>query len=166
MVARRAFLFTDIVSSTALLEAIGDGAWQQLVQWHDAALRAEFVTHHGEEIDHAGDGFFVAFADTEHAFAAAVAIQRRLDTHRRDSGFAPSVRIGVHASDAIVNDGAYRGRGVHVAARIASAAAANEILVSKECLHEDPPQTTTDHRSLQLKGLADPIEVVSLRWDE
>lgn len=72
----------------------------------------------------------------------------------------------MHASDAIVNDGAYRGRGVHVAAPIASAAAANEILVGKECLDEDPGRTTTNHRSLQLQGLADRIELVSLRWDE
>ena len=46
-VTRRTSLFTDIVSSTALLEAIGDQAWQQLVGWHDAALRAEFAEHHG-----------------------------------------------------------------------------------------------------------------------
>ena len=32
----RTFMFTDICGSTALLEAIGDEAWQDLVRWHDA----------------------------------------------------------------------------------------------------------------------------------
>jgi|tagenome__1003787_1003787.scaffolds.fasta_scaffold20978685_2 class 3 adenylate cyclase len=138
----RAFLFTDIVSSTALLEAIGDRAWQQLVSWHDAALRAEFAAHRGEEVDHAGDGFFVAF----------------------ETGFAPSVRMGVHAADVLAGDGAYRGRGVHVAARIASAATTDEILVSLDCLQGDVAGTVGEPRTLVLKGVAEPVEVVSVLW--
>ena len=54
----RTFMFTDIVSSTALLEAIGDDAWSNLVHWHDRNLREQFVLHDGAEVDHAGDGFF------------------------------------------------------------------------------------------------------------
>jgi class 3 adenylate cyclase len=57
------FLFTDIVGSTALLEAIGNEAWQDLIRWHDRTLRALFAEHGGEEVDHTGDGFFVAFPD-------------------------------------------------------------------------------------------------------
>src|SRR5207249_4962285 len=40
--ATRTFLFTDIVKSTALVEAIGDEAWEHLVQWHDETLRSLF----------------------------------------------------------------------------------------------------------------------------
>lgn len=162
---QRAFLFTDIVSSTALLEAIGDRAWQQLVQWHDATLRAEFAAHGGEEVDHAGDGFFVAFQDAGAAVAAAVAIQRRLAAHRRDAGFAPSVRMGVHASDAILDDGAYRGRGVHVAARIAGAAEADEILVSCATM-SNLAHAIGESRILTLKGVSEPVEVASVWWRE
>ena len=162
---QRAFLFTDIVSSTALLEAIGDRAWQQLVQWHDATLRAEFAAHGGEEVDHAGDGFFVAFQDAGAAVAAAVAIQRRLAAHRRDAGFAPAVRIGVHASDAILDDSAYRGRGVHVAARIAGAAEADQILVSCATM-SNLPHAMGESRILTLKGVSEPVEVASVWWRE
>ena len=38
---RRAFLFTDIVRSTNLIDAIGDEAWEHVVRWHDSALREE-----------------------------------------------------------------------------------------------------------------------------
>lgn len=57
----RTFMFTDIVKSTTLVEAIGDDAWEDLLRWHDVTLRSLFAGHGGEEIDHAGDGFFVAF---------------------------------------------------------------------------------------------------------
>ena len=90
----RTFLFTDIVGSTSLIGVIGDDAWDDLRRWHDQTLRASFVDHGGEEIDHAGDGFFVAFPDVTTALASAVEIQRRLAEHRRAHGFAPQVRMG------------------------------------------------------------------------
>jgi class 3 adenylate cyclase len=160
--AERAFLFTDIVSSTALVEVIGDEAWQQLVHWHDATLRKEFATQRGQEVDHAGDGFFVAFPDTASAIAAAIAIQRRLADHRRDAGFAPSVRIGIHTCAAIASGREYRGQGVHTAARIAAAAAGEEILISTTSLnHDDVPGP---QRELALKGLTQPVQVTAISW--
>ena len=95
---RQAFMFTDMIESTSLLEAIGDQAWADVVRWHDQALRALIQEHGGEEVDHAGDGFFVAFPDARNAVDCACAIQRRLAAHRREHGFAPPVRIGVHAA--------------------------------------------------------------------
>jgi hypothetical protein len=83
------FLFTDVCGSTSLIEAIGDRPWLDLVEWHDRTLRALFAVHGGEEIDHAGDGFFVAFPEPSPAFACGVAIQRALAEHRRHHGFAP-----------------------------------------------------------------------------
>ena len=40
---RRTFLFSDIVESTRLAEAMGDDVWEQLLRWHDRTLRAEFA---------------------------------------------------------------------------------------------------------------------------
>ena len=39
---RRTFVFTDIVGSTPLVEALGDDAWQELIRWHDQTFRAIF----------------------------------------------------------------------------------------------------------------------------
>src|SRR6266536_6597216 len=129
-------MFTDIVRSTQLIEAIGDEAWADLVRWHDQTLRALFATHGGEEVDHAGDGFFVAFAATRLAIECGVAIQRTLLDHRRRQGFAPQVRIVIHAAPAQKHDGAYR---VHAAARIAALAEAGEILASRDTIESAPP---------------------------
>lgn len=158
-------LFTDIVRSTQLVEAIGDEAWADLVRWHARTLRACFASHGGEEIDHAGDGFFVAFPTAEPALACSVAIQQTLVKHRRGQGFAPQVRIGLHTATAQREGRAYRGRGVHVATRIAGVAEAGEILVSRNSVMVRPAGVTLSApRALVLKGLAKPLEVVSVIW--
>lgn len=161
---RRTFLFSDVVRSTELVSAIGDEAWENVVHWHDNALRELFAAHSGEEIDHPGDGFFVAFTSSAAAVECAIAIQRRLAEHRRLAGYAPEVRIGIHADRARTRAGGYRGSGVHRAARIGAAAAGGEILVSRSTLsaidHPDP----IEERSLQLKGFRDPVAVAVIGW--
>ena len=128
----RTFMFTDIVGSTALVEAIGDDAWHDLLRWHDEALRRCFTASEGEEVHRTGDGFFVAFPDARAALGCAATIQRTLADHRRDHGFAPQVRIGVHAAEATRAGGDYEGAGVHAAARIAALAEGGEVLASVE----------------------------------
>jgi class 3 adenylate cyclase len=158
-------MFTDIAGSTQLVEAIGDEAWGHVVRWHDDALRALFVKYEGEEIDHAGDGFFVAFADTGHALACATEIQRTLAEHRQTHGFSPQVRVGLHACEASRSGDGYRGRGVHVAARVGARANAGEILVSRESLSDvDAAFGVEDGQLVELKGVAEPVELVTVRW--
>jgi class 3 adenylate cyclase len=162
--ATRTFLFTDIVGSTSLIEVIGDEAWTDLRRWHDQTLRASFAEHGGEEIDHAGDGFFVAFADAASGVACAIEIQRRLGEHRRAHGFAPHVRMGLHASEAAQAAGSYAGLGVHAAARIAGLAGSGEILASEHTLAGLAGVETSDHRAVTLKGIAEPVDVVAVDW--
>jgi len=161
----RTFMFTDIVRSTNLVEAMGDEAWEDLLRWHDRTLRALFAEHGGEEIDHAGDGFFVAFESPQTAAECAVAVQRTLAEHRRSQGFSPQVRIGLHAAEATQLGDDYRGRGVHVAARVGALAQAGEILATAESLAGDGgPLTLCDLRTMTLKGISEPVEVVTVEW--
>jgi class 3 adenylate cyclase len=161
----RTFMFTDIVRSTGLVEAIGDGAWAELVRWHDETLRSLFLEHAGEEIDHAGDGFFVAFADAAAAVECAVAIQRTLAEHRRIHGFAPNLRIGLHAAEATRHSSGYRGKGVHEAARISALAGEGEILASAETLAGVSVRfPASAPRPVELKGLSEPVELVAINW--
>ncbi len=157
------FVFTDIVGSTTLVEAIGDTAWLDLVEWHDRTLRALFSDHGGEEIDHAGDGFFVRFTVAGAALGCAVAIQQTLAEHRRHHGFAPPVRIGVHTADALRVGHGYRGKGVHAAARIAAVATGNEVVATRDEAAAAGLRYTNP-RTLELKGLSAPVEVVTIDW--
>lgn len=81
--ATRTFMFTDIVKSTELTEAMGDEAWEDVLRWHDETLRSCLAKHAGEEVKHGGDGFFVAFDAPAGAIECAVEIQRTLADHRR-----------------------------------------------------------------------------------
>ena len=158
----KTFMFTDIVKSTNLIEVIGDEAWQALLRWHDQTLRALFAAHHGDEAANTGDGFFVGFDSPDAALACAVAIQRKLAEHRQTQGFAPQVRIGVHAADATQVGNNFNGIGVHEAARIAALANGGEILVSKETATAQ--FTVSAPRPVTLKGITEPVEVVAVTW--
>jgi class 3 adenylate cyclase len=161
----RAFMFTDIVKSTDLVRAIGDEAWEGLLEWHDQTLRSLFGSHGGQVAHHTGDGFLVAFQDARSALACGMAIQRALAEHRRAHGFAPQVRIGVHAAEATRRGQDYSGAEVHRAARIAALAEAGEILVTTETLASaDGDFRSSEPRSVELKGFTQPVEVARLEW--
>lgn len=161
----RTFMFTDIVGSTNLLETIGDAAWEDIVRWHDDALRSAIESHRGEVVHTTGDGFFASFADVSSAVESAVAIQRLLAEHRRMHGFAPQVRVGLHAAEATVIADDYAGLGVHEAARVGALAEGGEIVVTCETLEG----TTIGHpvgeeRTVALKGIARRVSVASIEW--
>jgi class 3 adenylate cyclase len=161
----RAFMFTDIVRSTNLVDALGDEAWSHLIRWHDEQLRSLIAANRGEVVKLTGDGFFVAFESTPEAFECAVGIQRALEGHRRTHGFAPEVRIGVHAAEATREGQDYQGRGVNLAARIGALAQGAEIAASLESAAGAPARlTTSTPRSVALKGFSEPVEVVTLEW--
>jgi class 3 adenylate cyclase len=161
----RVFMFTDIVGSTPLVAALGDEAWNRLLAWHDRTLREVFRAHRGQEVDHAGDGFFVVFAGAADALRCAEDLQRRLERHRREAGFAPQVRVGVHLAEATHADGGYQGHGVHLAARIGAAAAGGEVLLSRAVLEAAGPGFAAgEARSVSLKGVSEPVALAPLLW--
>lgn len=160
---KKTFMFTDIVGSTDLVESLGDESWQALLNWHDKTLRSAFTKHSGQVVKSVGDGFFVVFDRVAQAIDCAIAIQRRLRDHRNESGFAPRVRIGLHAAEATQRGLDYEGHGIHVAARIGSLAEGAQIKASLESVQElafphSEPETAT------LKGVGEPVQVVDIDW--
>jgi class 3 adenylate cyclase len=162
----KTLMFTDIVVSTDLVRTLGEDRWENLLRWHDNELRSLFGRHQGVEVSHTGDGFFVTFDRPTDAVEAAVAIQRRMTEHRRESGFAPWVRIGIHHAE-VTKDGAdYRGQGVHVAARVGAVAGEEEIMVSGAALAAvgEIKFPVSEPRPVELKGVLEPVEVSIVDW--
>jgi class 3 adenylate cyclase len=158
-------LFTDIVGSTSLVEALGDEAWEAMLSWHDRELRSCVSESGGTEVKHEGDGLFATFDDADTALQCACEIQRKLRRHQAEQGFAPSLRIGVHAAEVNDRGGDYGGRGVHLAARVMAAADAGEVLVTDETLElASGSFAVSERRRLDAKGIAEPIAVVSVEW--
>ena len=162
--ARRTFLFTDIVDSTKLLETLGDEKWKRLLARHDDLVRERIAVAGGEVVKKTGDGFFATFDHPKAAVDAAIAIQRALT----EEVFSPDVRIGVHAGDAFTTAGDardYVGQSVHVAARVGALAGAGEILVSRDTIDGVASSyRLSEPRAEELKGVEQPVEVVSVDW--
>ena len=118
-------MFTDVVGSTARVEAIGDSAWADLLRAHDARLRAEIRRFGGREIDTAGDGFFASFDSPTAAIRCALALQEAV----REIGI--EVRIGLHTGECEVVGDKLRGVAVHIGARVAGKAGAGDVLISQ-----------------------------------
>jgi class 3 adenylate cyclase len=117
-------LFTDIVGSTERAAAIGDAAWRELRDAHDAIVRAELDRHRGREIDTAGDGFLATFDGPARGVRCAIAIR---DAVRR---LGLEIRAGLHTGE-VESDGAgVAGLAVHIGARVAATAGAGEVVAS------------------------------------
>ncbi|HJP70583.1 MAG TPA: adenylate/guanylate cyclase domain-containing protein [Candidatus Limnocylindria bacterium] len=117
-------LFSDIVESTRMADALGDRGWHDLLERHHGIVRRELARHRGREVDTAGDGFFAAFDGP----ARAIRCAERMREGLRDLGL--EVRVGLHAGECERAGPALRGVAVHIGARIQSLAAPGEILAS------------------------------------
>jgi class 3 adenylate cyclase len=118
-------MFVDIVGSTERAAAAGDRAWTDLLQAYYRLVRDELRHHGGREIDTAGDGLFASFDGPGRAVACGCAVRDAV----HDLGLR--VRTGLHAGECEVIDGKITGLAVHIAARIAALADADEVLVSR-----------------------------------
>jgi class 3 adenylate cyclase/energy-coupling factor transporter ATP-binding protein EcfA2 len=166
---RVTFLFTDIEGSTRLLHALGE-EYARVLMDHRRLLRAAFAGHGGVEVDTQGDSFFVAFAETSEALAAAAEGQRALSAHAWPDGTAVRVRMGIHTDEPLVADGHYVGIDVHRGARIAAAAHGGQVIVSErtsELVSErsPPARALRDLGLHRLKDLPEPERLFQLVAD-
>jgi class 3 adenylate cyclase len=160
-----AVMFTDIANSTQLNELLGDPEWSRVRSRHRKLLQECFAAHAGAEVGSQGDGALARFAQPIDAVSCAIDIQRRLDHQREDAGFAPTVRIGVHAGDAVEDEGDLVGRVVNVAARVMTEAAPGEILVTESVAEHLDGRHEVEGRGLHtLKGVARPRHLLAVRW--
>jgi class 3 adenylate cyclase len=125
------FVFTDIESSTKLLQELGDEEYGRVSGDHRRLVRETFGAHGGTEIDTQGDAFFFAFPRARDAVAAAVDAQRALGDHDWPEGREVLVRMGIHTGEPHVGEEGYLGIDVVRAARISAAGHGGQILISE-----------------------------------
>jgi pimeloyl-ACP methyl ester carboxylesterase/plasmid stabilization system protein ParE len=118
-------LFTDIVDSTKRAVELGDQRWKELLGRHDAQVRRQLARFQGREVNTTGDGFLARFDGPARAIRCAVAIRDVL----RSLGL--EVRAGVHTGEVELRGDDISGIAVHIAARVAAAAKAGEVLASR-----------------------------------
>ena len=152
-------LFTDIVGSTEMASALGDRAWREILERHNAAVRAQLDRWRGFEVNTAGDGFLATFDGPARAIRCALAIGEAL----RPLGI--EVRCGLHTGEMEVVGTDVAGLAVHIGARIAGLADRDEVLVSRTVkdLVAGAGLDFSSRGSYALKGVPDRWEVYAVR---
>lgn len=155
-------MFTDIEDSTRLGQEKGDAAWTEVIRRHFESVTAVVVGNGGKVIKTLGDGTMTAFPTARNAVDAAIAIERSTEDDEI------RLRIGIHTGEAISVGGDYAGLAVAKAARIASAAAGGEILVSSATreLLDRFDYTFDTERAAELKGLDGTHRLYPVVWNE
>ena len=157
-------VFTDIESSTPLVEELGDERAREVFLEHDRLVRETLERTGGVEVEREGDKFMLAFSSARRAVRCAVEIQRALER----SGMPLRVRAGLNTGDVIAQDSGYFGRAVFLASRVADAAGGGEILVSEvtRSLADDDSVEFRERGTYELKGLKGRHRLYEVVWSD
>ena len=164
----QAFLFTDIVGSTALKRRLGDREGAAAIAAHDACFRACVARYGGMEQNNPGDGFFATFPVPSAALHCALAFQSGLQD------MPVQARVGIHLGESVhvpAADDAVKllGLAVDTAGRVMSLAGASQILITRHAFDSARQQVLRGpaaepivwcaHGAYDFKGLDEPIEI-------
>lgn len=142
-------LFTDIVGSTGRAAELGDGAWRELLERHDALVGGVVADHSGRVVKHIGDGALSAFDGPAKAIRCAEALREAV----RELGI--ELRAGIHTGECEAIGQDLGGLAVHIGARVGAFSGPGEIVVSstvKELVIGSGMQFT-DRGEHELKGV-------------
>jgi adenylate cyclase len=128
LLSEHTFLFADLVGFTALTDAEGDDRAAEVALGLYERVRGLLSRYEAQELKTLGDGVALRCDQPAKGIALALRIVEELESI---PGFPP-VRVGVHTGPAVQRQGEWYGRTVNVAARLCSAAAGGEVLVSEQ----------------------------------
>jgi class 3 adenylate cyclase len=157
-----AICFVDLTGYTRLTEERGDEFAAELASSLASLVEDISRRRGGRPIRWLGDGGMFHFKDPQ---AAVLAGLDMVESASRAE--LPPMHIGVHTGPVIFQDGDVYGRTVNLASRIASHAAAGEVLASEETMrrarrgvHFEPVG------AVALKGLPQPVDLYQAFRDE
>jgi class 3 adenylate cyclase len=145
-------LFTDIVGSTQKAADLGDAAWKELVERHDATVRGLLKRYRGTEVKTMGDGFLATFDGPARAVKCAQGICEAVKP------LGIEVRAGCHTGEIELVGADVGGIAVHIGARVGALAGPSEVLVSSTVkdLVAGSGLVFEDRGEHRLKGVPDP----------
>jgi adenylate cyclase len=158
-----ALLFTDLVGFSTWALGAGDVAVLELLREVGTAVEEVIAAHDGRIVKRLGDGLMATFLHAGPAVDAALDAQ---DTIRGIAvgDYSPRMRAGVHWGRPRKLGGDYLGVDVNVAARVVSAAKADQVLVSDVLLAQIDGDRLRTGRSKRLRADGTPsgLRVVSV----
>jgi class 3 adenylate cyclase/YHS domain-containing protein len=155
-------LFVDLASFTPLTATMGDHAAADVLRRFSATVRSSANRHRGRILKQIGDAFMLRFAQPADAIEFGLAMDRFVDTEPQ----FPALHIGAHHGTVLYREGDYIGATVNLAARVATAGAAGQFLITDELRSAAADLASAALVALpprRLKGLPDPIRLVEVR---
>jgi class 3 adenylate cyclase len=178
-------LFTDVVDAVKLKQAIGDRDGVRAIQRHHAAIRkvlAQFSE--GEEIETAGDSFFIVFTNPSDAVKFSLLVQAGLRALAAEVDRRVFDRIGIHVGEVWIEEHNRAGKAkdlygiqVDTCARVQSLAKADQILLTRfafdearralsfEELADLGPLSWKNWGPYKVKGVEEPLEICEVGED-
>jgi adenylate cyclase len=164
-----AILAADVVGYSRLASADEDRTLARLRALRSDLIDPAIAVHNGRVIKRTGDGALVEFRSVVDAVRCAIEVQNGMI--ERNAGVPQDrrieFRIGIHLGDVVEeSDGDLMGDGVNIASRLEGVAAPGAICLSEDAYRQVKARldlSVSDLGSTQLKNIAEPIRVYSLR---
>lgn len=154
------FLFADLVGYTAFTERVGDEAAADVAVAFQAAAAHIASKYDCEVVKNLGDAVMVRGDSAARVLALGLQLARELN----EEPWCPPLRTGVHSGEAVQRGRDWYGATVNIAARLADAAGAGEVLISaatRTCLATRDDLTIADLGARQFKNVAVPMSIFS-----
>jgi predicted ATPase len=123
-------MFTDVVGSTRLHQDLGE-QYVELIEEHNKLLTETVDQNGGRVVKVLGDGLLIAFGNGSAALAAAQQAQAEFGRRSWPRDAEVSIRVGLHAGDAVPRGNDYVSLAVHQAARVVVAAQGGQVLLTE-----------------------------------
>jgi class 3 adenylate cyclase len=146
-----ALLFTDLVGFSSWALGAGDAAVLELLREVGSAVEGVITAHEGRIVKRLGDGLMATFLSPEAAVEAALDAQDAIGDIEVE-GYRPRMRAGVHWGRPRKLGGDYLGVDVNVAARVAAAARAEQVLISDALLARIDREAVRTGRAKRLRA--------------
>lgn len=152
-VQRVAFLFTDLLSSTAMYAREGDPKAYNRVRDHFEVLFQAADRNQGVTVKTIGDAVMASFVTSEDALQTAIDVHHDLDELNRRLGLSGdevlAIRLGTHAGPCIsvtLNDQLdYFGATVNIASRVSHLSQGDDVVLTDEVLTDPKMRSAVVH---------------------
>ncbi len=164
---KEVILFADIVGSTSLYERLGNEEAKRICDRVLDHISDITEAHGGEVVKYIGDEMMARFPDPDEACTAAVEMQEATANERM--GLGAKIKIGMDYGPVIDSGDDVFGNTVNVAARMASASKAGQIITTQDLLDVLSPENAEMGQVFDrapVRGKAEPINLVTMVWED
>jgi adenylate cyclase len=164
-----AILVADVVGYSRLAGADEDRILARLRTLRSDLIDPTIAVHNGRVVKRTGDGSLIEFRSVVDAVRCAIEVQNGMV--ERNAGLPPErrieFRVGIHLGDVVEeSDGDLMGDGVNIAARLEGICEPGSICLSEQAYWQVKARldlAINDRGAVQLKNIADPVRVYSLK---